>query len=348
MGRELHELKADIDSEAADEIAEAEVSGQGVKQLSVSAEKLGSLLDEIQRRQQSKVSTMASSKGQSFEHQNLRQLDAIGKEDLPHRQDASSLQSYHSTHTDNSALRQVAIFDARLAHLESSLGTSSLSASRDQLPVPVQPALDRLTAQVQLLSETTPNNIDHLGKQIQSLIQASEKLTRLRTAARNAADDLQGARERELRLASMARSSSPVKRSVRPAESASIRSSASLAHAEAEVVPEPSILSDPEALGAVQTLHDLLPTITDVSPILPDLVRRLQSLQLIHSGAGSAKDDLDGLEKKQASLRIEVLDWSATLTRLESLLKETATASAANGVQIEKSIVQMENRINTL
>lgn len=328
--------------------AEGVQEGRGEGGLDEVAERLRGLLDEIQARQRVRTGRSGADHDLKSEGESEGKTAPARAEAPGQHEDVTRNKHAHSSRPDPSTLGTIAAFDTRLATLEATLGCSSASPA-DALQAPVQPTLDRLAAQIRLLSETTPARLDQLNKQIQALTESSEKLVRLRSVARSAADELQTARERELRLASMTRSSSPVKRSVRPGGGAgSLQISGLGNRAESELPSEPSILADPEALQKVRVLHELLPTINDIAPVLPGLVRRLQSLRLIHDGAGSVKDELDELEGRQAGLKGEIAEWTSGLARLEASLKDAAGAAELNAGHMQESIARLEERMKTL
>ncbi len=190
--------------------------------------------------------------------------------------------SYEQTH----ALAKAADFDSRLVILEKALGVGSAAMPEldsNGLPRAIIPLLEHLHKQVSTLSEASVPSLDSISRRVRALTQEAENLEKARRNAKSAQEAL---------------------------------SSAGAAPATEGGAPY-----DPEHTAKINALYGTLPTIENLSPLLPPLLDRLRSLRMIHADAAMAAETLSTLEKKQAEMAGEIQQWREGLEKVEGAVR---------------------------
>jgi nuclear migration protein JNM1 len=190
--------------------------------------------------------------------------------------------SYEQTH----ALAKAADFDSRLVILEKALGVGSAAMPEldsNGLPRAIIPLLEHLHKQVSTLSEASVPSLDSISRRVRALTQEAENLEKARRNAKTAQE--------------------------------------ALTSAGAAPAAEGGISYDPEHTAKINALYGTLPTIENLSPLLPPLLDRLRSLRMIHADAAMAAETLSTLEKKQAEMAGEIQQWREGLEKVEGAVR---------------------------
>lgn len=106
-----------------------------------------------------------------------------------------------------------------------------------------------------------------------------------------------------------------------------------------------SIFDDSSA--KITALYATLPTIQDLQPLLPVVLDRLRSLQGLHAGAATAKEDLDDLERRQAETSRDIDRWTKGLENVETKMNEWEKVMDENRNVVEKMVGEVEGRLGT-
>ncbi|KAJ5082735.1 hypothetical protein N7532_011778 [Penicillium argentinense] len=235
-------------------------------------------------------------------------------------------------------LSHAAIFEGRLALLESSMGISSSSnpfvgdGINEPALQPVLPALDQLTSRLAALTGllvggspasggaalpglTTPH-LEALSTRVRKLTTDAEALASARKRAADAAKASQGAR------ASGSEDGVPTQ--------------------------DGSDLVDNEQTAKIQALYATLPTIQSLHPLLPSVLERLRSLRACHAGAAHAADSLNELEKRQAEMTSEIEQWREGLAAVEEKMNQGEAALRSNVETVEPWVRELESRMARL
>ncbi|KAL9018947.1 MAG: hypothetical protein Q9185_003781 [Variospora sp. 1 TL-2023] len=219
-------------------------------------------------------------------------------------------------HADAHILARVSDFDKRLRMLETALGMDSIplptqdrSASRAVLPV-----LDRLYRQISTLSMTEPS-LDKVSRQIRQMTQDSERLVEARKAAAVHRSSNQSTSERN-RLGS----AKSTNRSTEDKE-------------------------DVDKASKINALYGTLSTIESLSPLLPSVLDRLQSLRVIHADAALASEALSHVESRQAAMSEELKEWNDGLGKVESAMKLGETSMKENAAVVDGWVKDLERRL---
>lgn len=224
------------------------------------------------------------------------------------RDNATYTVTYAPSYEQSHALAKAADFDRRLLMLEKGLGISSTS-------VPESDANG--------LPRAILPSLDSLAKQISTLAEASTAnldaiSRRVRTLA-SEQDKLNDSREKA--------------RSLREELGRHAPGSA----------PEES---DQEA--KINALYGILPTIENLTPVLPPLLDRLRSLRAIHADAADASETLDRIEKQQTDMAAELKQWNEGLEKVEAAMRD-GDITAKNNMQVmEEWVKDLEERIDDL
>ncbi|KAK7421035.1 hypothetical protein QQX98_002393 [Neonectria punicea] len=225
--------------------------------------------------------------------------------ELPPGDNATYTVTYAPTYEQSHALAKAADFDRRLLMLEKGLGISST----------LMPEADSNGLPRAILP-----TIDSMNKQISTLAQASTAnldavSRRVRTLAAEQ-EKLSDAREKA--------------KSLREELSRNAPSS-------------PSEESEQEA--RINALYGILPTIENLTPILPPLLDRLRSLRAIHSDAATASETLTRIETQQAEMTTELKQWNEGLEKIEAAMKASGAAVESNKTVMEGWVKELEERI---
>lgn len=216
--------------------------------------------------------------------------------------------TYAPTYEQTHALAKAADFDRRLLVLERSLGISSSSMTE---------------AGEGGLPRAILPTLDSLEKQISTLSQAStanlDTISRRVRALATEQDKLNESREKAKALREELGK-----------------------HAGTPQVDT----SDQEA--KVNALYAILPTIENLTPILPPLLDRLRSLRAIHADAATASQLLDQIEKQQAEIAGEVKLWKDGIEKLEATVSNGDKVMKTNVEVMEGWVKDLEQRLEKL
>jgi nuclear migration protein JNM1 len=216
--------------------------------------------------------------------------------------------TYAPTYEQTHALAKAADFDRRLLILERSLGISSSFMSE---------------AGEGGLPRAILPTLDSLEKQVSALSQAStanlDTISRRVRALATEQDKLNESREKAkaLREELGKHAGSP-----------------------------PADTSEQEA--KINALYAILPTIENLTPILPPLLDRLRSLRAIHADAATASQTLDQIEKQQAEIAGEIKLWKDGIEKLESTVSNGDKVMKTNVEVMEGWVKDLEQRLEKL
>ncbi|KAF4975318.1 hypothetical protein FZEAL_7883 [Fusarium zealandicum] len=228
--------------------------------------------------------------------------------EVPAGDDATYTVTYAPTYEQSHALAKAADFDRRLLMLEKGLGINS-----------------------SLLPETDANGLprailptlDSMNKQISTLAEASTaNLDAISRRVRNLAqeqEELNKSREKAKTLREELGRNAPA---------------------------TPSEETEQEA--KINALYGILPTIENLTPILPPLLDRLRSLRAIHGDAATASETLGRIEKQQAEMAAELKQWNEGLKKIESAMKEGNVSIEDNKKVMEEWVKDLEERMEDL
>lgn len=238
---------------------------------------------------------------------------AKAAEESDHIHDTSNAASGYD---DAHALSKISDFDKRLRLLETALGmdlvplpTQDRSASRAVLPV-----LDGLDRQVSTMS-ITETSLEKISHQIRQMTQDSERLAKARKTA-----------------AALPPSDLPM----------SERSWQASSKAVDRAIEDPDILDQTSKINA---LYGTLSTIESLSPLLPSVLDRLQSLRAIHTDAALASDALSNVESRQASMTEELKEWKDGLQKVERAMQAGEQSLKENVGVVDGWVRDLENRL---
>ncbi|KAK4160917.1 Dynamitin-domain-containing protein [Cladorrhinum sp. PSN259] len=222
--------------------------------------------------------------------------------------------TYAPTYEQTHALAKAADFDSRLVFLEKALGVGSAAMPEFDskgLPRAVIPMVENLHRQVSTLSEATTPTLDAISRRVRTLTQEAQNLEKARKNARQAQEALIQA----------GASPTPV---------------------------EGTTQEDSEQMAKINALYGLIPTIENLSPLLPPLLDRLRSLRMIHADAATASETLQRLEQKQAEMATDIQQWREGLEKLESAIRDGDASRAKNMEVISEWVKDLEDRISKL
>ncbi|KAF4947283.1 hypothetical protein FGADI_10592 [Fusarium gaditjirri] len=230
------------------------------------------------------------------------------KTDAPTAEDATYTLMYEPTYEQSHALAKATDFDRRLLMLERGLG---INAS-------LMPESD-----VNGLPRAILPTLDSMNKQISMLAEASTAnldaiSRRVRTLAQEQ-DKLNDSREKA--------------RSLRE----ELGRNGSSAQSE-----------ETEQEAKINALYGILPTIENLTPILPPLLDRLRSLRAIHSDAATASETLARIEKQQAEMATELKQWNEGLVKIEAAVKDGTVSIEKNKQVMEEWVKDLEERMEDL
>jgi nuclear migration protein JNM1 len=216
--------------------------------------------------------------------------------------------TYAPTYEQSHALAKAADFDRRLLMLEKGLGINASLMSE---------------ADANGLPRAILPTLDSMNKQISTLSEASTAnldaiSRRVRTLAQEQ-DKLNDSREKAKSLRE------------------ELGRNGSVAQAE-----------ESEQETKINALYGILPTIENLTPILPPLLDRLRSLRAIHADAATASDTLTRIEKQQAEMAAELKQWNEGLVKIETAIKEGNVSIANNKQVMEEWVKDLEERMEDL
>lgn len=222
--------------------------------------------------------------------------------------DATYTVTYAPAYEQSHALAKAADFDRRLLMLEKGLGVSSSSMPE--------------TGSDGLARAILPT-LDSMEKQISTLSQASTAnldaiSRRVRTLAAEQ-DKLNDSREKAKTLREELGKHAPTA-------------------ADEE--------SDQDA--KTNALYGILPTIENLTPMLPPLLDRLRSLKAIHAGAATASETLSRIEKEQSDMASELKQWKTGLEKMEAAMENGDESVKGNMKVMEGWVKDLEGRMEKL
>ncbi|KAK4202441.1 Dynamitin-domain-containing protein [Triangularia verruculosa] len=216
---------------------------------------------------------------------------------------------YEQTH----ALAKAADFDQRLVFLEKALGVGSAAMPEfdsNGLPRAIIPLVENLHKQISTLSEASTPSLDAISRRVRALTQEAENLEKARKNAKTAQDAL---------------------------------ASTGAATAGEGLTPE-----DSEQIAKVNALYGMIPTIENLSPLLPPLLDRLRSLRMIHADAATASETLSQLEQKQAEMATDIQQWREGLEKLEVVVRDAGASREKNMEMISEWVKDLEGKMSKL
>lgn len=99
-----------------------------------------------------------------------------------------------------------------------------------------------------------------------------------------------------------------------------------------------------EREAKVNALYGALPTIENLSPLLPAVLDRLRSLRAIHADAGRAVESLAKVERRQEEMGGEIARWREALEKVEGVVKESEGTVKKNMEVVEKWVRVLEEK----
>ncbi|KAA8649897.1 uncharacterized protein ATNIH1004_002576 [Aspergillus tanneri] len=257
-------------------------------------------------------------------------------------------------------LSHAAAFDSRLALLEAAMGISSSSnpfvtdgISEPSLQ-PVLPNLDHVTSRLTTLTNLLvgPAPVSAVGSvgstpsttistpHLESLSARVRKLTidteALASARKNAVEAAKAAQNARIDAAALG------------LDKLHHHANASSSSSSATEVIDPTASQRDEQVTKIQALYATLPTIQSLHPILPSVLERLRSLRAIHAGAAQAAESLDVLERRQADMAGEIVQWREGLDVVERKMSEGEAALKSNVELVEPWVRDLEMRLQRL
>jgi nuclear migration protein JNM1 len=104
--------------------------------------------------------------------------------------------------------------------------------------------------------------------------------------------------------------------------------------------------SDQEA--KINALYGTLPSIDNLSPILPLVLDRLRSLRLVHTSAWQADEALSGLELRQSKQEEEIKKWEAALETVEKDMVTCEKTMHANMKVVANDVKEIEEKVEQM
>lgn len=215
--------------------------------------------------------------------------------------------SYEQTH----ALAKAADFDRRLVVLEKALGVGSPAMPEfdsNGLPRAIIPLLEHLHKQISTLSDASVPSLDSISRRVRALTLEAENLEKARRNAKTAQEVLASA------------GAAPAHESATAAE-------------------------DSEQAAKINALYGTLPTIQNLTPLLPPLLDRLRSLRMIHADAATAAETFARLEKKQSEMAAEIQQWKQGLEKVEDAIRQGDAAMAKNMDVMSEWVKGLEDKM---
>lgn len=110
----------------------------------------------------------------------------------------------------------------------------------------------------------------------------------------------------------------------------------------------PSATDESEQESKITALYGILPTIENLTPILPPLLDRLRSLRAIHADAATASQTLERIEKQQTEMTGELKQWRDGLEKMERTVAESDASMKENVQVMEGWVKDLEQRMTKL
>ncbi|KAI3323386.1 Dynamitin-domain-containing protein [Xylariaceae sp. AK1471] len=102
---------------------------------------------------------------------------------------------------------------------------------------------------------------------------------------------------------------------------------------------------DAEQIAKINALYGTLPTIENLTPLLPPLLDRLRSLRTIHADAATASDTLEWIEKSQSEMASDIKQWREGLEKIEGAMREGETAMSGNMKVVDGWVKELEAKM---
>ncbi|KAK5657096.1 hypothetical protein OQA88_3624 [Cercophora sp. LCS_1] len=217
--------------------------------------------------------------------------------------------AYEQTH----ALAKAADFDQRLLLLEKALGVGSAAMPEfdsNGLPRAIIPLLETLHKQISTLSEASTASLDSISRRVRTLTQEAEGLEKARRNAKAAQE--------------------------------------ALASTGAAPVGDDASSEDSEQMAKINALYGTIPTIENLTPLLPPLLDRLRSLRMIHADAATASETLAQLEKKQSEMAGDIQQWKEGLEKVESAMRDGDASMEKNMEVMSGWVKNLEGKMARL
>ncbi|KAI0168722.1 Dynamitin-domain-containing protein [Pestalotiopsis sp. NC0098] len=216
--------------------------------------------------------------------------------------------TYAPDYEQSHTLAKTADFDRRLVQLETAIGVTAAS----------MPGFDG-----DGLPRAVVPTLDHLQKQLTVLSEAS-----------TASLDSVSRRVRELtkEAEQLEKSRKAAKAAQESLEASGVQTS------------EPA----DEQTAKINALYGTLPTIENLTPLLPPLLDRLRSLKAIHSNAATASETLERIEQNQSEMAADIIQWREGLDKIEGAMKASDSSMNANMEVIDGWVKELEARISKL
>ncbi|RCI11641.1 hypothetical protein L249_7238, partial [Ophiocordyceps polyrhachis-furcata BCC 54312] len=96
----------------------------------------------------------------------------------------------------------------------------------------------------------------------------------------------------------------------------------------------------------INALYAILPTIENLSPLLPPLLDRLRSLRAMHADAAAVSQTLDSIEAQQADMVSELKQWKEGLDKMETAIRNGEAAVRENVKVVEGWVKDLEKRLD--
>ena len=237
----------------------------------------------------------------------------------------------------------VAAFADRLSLLESALGLASMPSTTEATSI--LPTLTSLSTQITTLSTT----LDPSSLQVSSTNTSSS--SRSLSASSIPHLDALASRLRNLTSESdkLAVSRKRALEALHELRQARMRSSASFHSASDQLdLREQAALAFEDSSTKIAALYATLPSIQDLQPLLPVVLERLRSLQVLHADAACAKGNMDDVEKQQAATNQEIERWRKGLADVEAKMVDYQMVMDKNTDVVGRMVEDVEERLARL
>lgn len=109
-----------------------------------------------------------------------------------------------------------------------------------------------------------------------------------------------------------------------------------------------SSTDESEQESKINALYKILPTIENLTPMLPPLLDRLRSLRAIHADAATASQTLERIETQQTEMTEELKQWKEGLDKMEEAMTQGDTTVKGNMKVMEGWVKDLEERMAKL
>ena len=274
-------------------------------------------------------------------------------------------------------------FDTRLALIEKALGISSgssLAPGNNDTPYrPIIPTLETLYGQIMALAGASPSSLDALSRRIQQLVRDEERLNQVRSnrhgrsssaSSTSSTSSVASAREVATILAGDAGGPSRTRSRQKTSRSAPAGrrggddvSKATSVTGDRSIAPDATAgagtgapttttasggTSSSRTKAQIRALYRTIPTLERLSPLLPPLLDRLQSLRGLHADAARANQTLDAIERAQEDTQREIVRWTEALKQVEAKMSQGEDVLRSNVHVVESWVRELEDRLDRL